>query len=145
MIYTTSFEKRGLKKQMNVNGLVIVQHLAVFALATLISGCAGSVFGGYGANGQSREDFEHHVEEVFRLQNRMTSKVMMILDSDDIKKPETLMQAEQHMQQLCADLNEYVSRDLDGLSSDIFLRRRVEKSAIDCEDAALSLERLLKP
>ncbi|MFI3187869.1 MAG: hypothetical protein QX198_17985 [Methylococcaceae bacterium] len=114
-------------------------------MATLISGCAGSVFGGYGANGQSREDFEHHVEEVFRLQNRMTSKVMMILDSDDAIKPEALIQAEQHMQQICADLNEYVSRDLDGLNSSFLLRSRVEKSAIDCENAALALERQLKP
>ncbi len=130
---------------MNVKGLVILRSLVTFAIAALISGCAIPFFGGYGANGQSREEFEHHVEEVFRLQNRMTSEVMMLLESDETKKPEALLQAEQHMQQVCADLNEYVSRDIDGLSSGFFLRRRVEKSAIDCEQAASAIKPLLNP
>lgn len=129
---------------INVKGRLILPSLVTFAIAALLSGCAVS-FGGYGANGQSREEFAHHVEEVFRLQNQMTSEVMMLLESNEGQKPETLMQAEQHMQQVCADLNEYVSRDIDGLSSGLFLRRRVEKSAIDCEQAALAIKQLLEP
>lgn len=126
--------------------LVVLRGVAtVVAMASIISGCAGPLFGGYGANGQSREDFEHHVEEVFRLQNQMASEVMMLLESDTSKKPEALIQAEQHMQQVCADLNEYASRDIDGLSIGFFLSRRVEKSAIDCEQAALAIKPLLKP
>ncbi|MFA5018352.1 hypothetical protein [Methylobacter tundripaludum] len=132
-------------KMMNVKSLIVLRSLAALAIAALISGCAVPFFGGYGANGQSREDFEHHVEEVFKLQNRMTSEVMMMLESDEVKKPEALLQAEQHMQQICADLNEYVSRDIDGLSTGLFLRRRVEKSAIDCEQAAMAIKPLLKP
>ncbi len=69
----------------------------------------------------------------------------MLLENDEAKNPEALMQAEQHMQQVCADLNEYVSRDIDGLSIGLFLRRRVEKSAIDCEQAALAIKPLLNP
>ncbi|MDP1772538.1 MAG: hypothetical protein Q8L15_09670 [Methylobacter sp.] len=114
-------------------------------MASIISGCAGSLFGGYGANGQSREEFEQHVEEVFRLQNRMSSEVMMLLESDEGKKYQALLQAEQHMQQVCADLNEYASRDIDGLSIGYFLSRRVEQSAIDCEQAALAIKPLLNP
>lgn len=125
--------------------LVVLRGVATVAMASIISGCAGPLFGGYGANGQSREEFEHHVEEVFRLQNQMTSEVMMLLESDTSKKPEALIQAEQHMQQVCADLNEYASRDIDGLSIGFFLSRRVEKSAIDCEQAALAIKPLLKP
>lgn len=75
----------------------------------------------------------------------MTSQAMMLLDNDEAKKPEELIQAEQHMQHACADLNEYVSRDLDGLDSDLFLRRRVEQSAIDCEQAAKAVKPLLRP
>ena len=112
-------------------------------MASLISGCAIPFLGGYGANGQSLEEFEHHVEEVFRLQNQMASEVMMLMESEEGKKYQALLQAEQHMQQVCADLNEYVSRDIDGLSSGLFLRRRVEKTAIDCEQAALALKPLL--
>ncbi len=128
---------------MNVKSLIAIRSLEVLVIATLISGCAVPFFGGYGANGQSREEFERHVEEIFRLQNQMTSEVMMLLENDEIKKPEALLQAEQHMQRVCADLNEYASRDIDGLSIGLFLSRRVEKSAIDCEHAALAIKPLL--
>ncbi|MDP1664921.1 MAG: hypothetical protein Q8L79_07310 [Methylobacter sp.] len=128
---------------MNIKSLIVLRSLATLAIAALISGCAVPLFGGYGANGQSREEFEHHVEDIFRLQNQMTSEVMMLLENDEAEKPEALQQAEQHMQKVCADLNEYVSRDIDGLSSGLFLRRRVEKSAIDCEQAAIAIKPLL--
>lgn len=100
--------------------------------------------GGYGGNGQSREEFAHYVEEVFRLQNRMTSEVMMLQDSDDAKNSESLLLAEQRMQKKCDPLNEYVSLNADGLSTGIFLHRRVEQSAKDCERAAREVESLLK-
>jgi hypothetical protein len=125
--------------------LLILRGLIALAIASLISGCAVPFFGGYGANNQSREEFAHHVEEVFRLQNRMTSEVMMMLENDEAKSRDTLMLAEQHMQQVCADLNEYASRDIDGLSIGLFLSRRVEQSAIDCERAALAIKPLLNP
>ncbi len=128
---------------MHVKNLFILRSLAILTMASLISGCAIPFLGGYGANGQSLEEFEHHVEEVFRLQNQMASEVMMLMESEEGKKYQALLQAEQHMQQVCADLNEYVSRDIDGLSSGLFLRRRVEKTAIDCEQAALALKPLL--
>lgn len=128
---------------MNVKGFIL-QSLTPWAMAALISGCTIPFFSGYGANSQSREDFEHHVEEVFRLQNQLTSEVMMLLESDESPKNDDLMRAEQRMQQVCADLIEYASRDIDGLSSDIFLSQRVEASAIDCERAALELKPLLK-
>ncbi len=129
---------------MNVKGFII-RSLVTFTITGLISGCAVPFFGGYGENGQSREEFAHHVEEVFRLQNQMTSEVMMLLESDAPQNHEALMQAEQRMQQVCADLIEYASRDIDGLSSDLFLSHRVEASAIDCERAALAIKPLLKP
>ncbi|MGZ8190259.1 MAG: hypothetical protein ACXWTS_03410 [Methylococcaceae bacterium] len=113
------------------------------AIVAILTGCTLPIVGGYGAKGQSREEFEHYVEEVFRLQNRMTSEVMMLLENDDIKNPENLLLAEQRMQQKCDSLNEYVSREIDGLSEGLFLRRRVEQSALDCEQAAREVESLL--
>lgn len=130
---------------MNVKSLVIHRSLVLFTIASLISGCAVPFLSGYGTNGQSLEEFKYHVEEIFRLQNRMTSEVMMLLESEEAKKYQALMQAEHHMQQACTDLNEYVSRDMDGLSIGLLLRRRVEKSALDCEQAALELKALLAP
>lgn len=130
---------------MDLKYLVIHRSVVVFAIVSLLSGCAIPFWGGYGADGQSREAFERHVEDIFRLQNKMTSDVMilLLLEGEDTKKRQALIQAEHHMQQACADLNEYVSRDIDGLSIGLLLRRRVEKSALDCEQAALELKALL--
>jgi hypothetical protein len=99
--------------------------------------------GGYGAKGQSQEEFTQYVEGVFRLQNSMTSEVMLLQENDDAKNHDALLEAEQHMQEACAPLNEYVSRDIDGLNIGLFLRRRVEKSAIDCEQTAQKVKSLL--
>jgi hypothetical protein len=60
--------------------------------------------------------------------------------------PETddaLLEAEQHMREACAPLNEYASRESDDLNIGLLLRRRVEKSAIDCEQAALKVKSML--
>jgi hypothetical protein len=111
--------------------------------ALLLPGC-GWLWGSYGANGQSREEFEHYVEEVFRLQNSLTSEVMMLQESDELSDSERVLQAEQQMRQQCDSLNEYVARDADGQDSGFILRQRVEKTAGDCERAAQALELLLK-
>lgn len=111
-------------------------------MVMLLPGC-GWLWGSYGAKGQSREDFEHYVEQVFRFQNRLTSDMMMLQENNDFKGNEKLLQAEQVMRQQCDPLNEYVARDVDGQSSGFFLRRRVENTAVDCERAAKELELLI--
>ena len=115
----------------------------LMVITLMLSACATPFFGGYGAKGQSREEFTRYVEGVFRLENSMTSEIMALQETDDAKNLDTLSEAEQHMQEACGPLNEYVSRDLDGLSIGLFLRRRVEKSAIDCEQAAKKVKSLL--
>lgn len=117
--------------------------LILISIALLLSGCTTPFLGGYGTKGQSREEFTRYVEEVFRLQNGMTSEIMALLETDDVKNYDALLQAEQHMQETCAPLNEYASRDNDGLSIGFFLRRRVEKSALDCEQAAQKVKSML--
>ena len=117
--------------------------LMLMSITLMLSGCATPFSGGYGAKGQSREEFTRYVEGVFRLQNSMTSEVMLLQETDDAKNHDALLEAEQHMQEACAPLNEYVSRDIDGLNIGLFLRRRVEKSAIDCEQAAQKVKSLL--
>lgn len=100
---------------------------------------------GYGPDRQTREDFERRVEAVFRLQNRMTSEIMVI-QSDGSSRQEhaPIIQAEQAMEKNCTDLNEYASRDMDGESKSFFLLKRVENSVADCEIAARKVEALLK-
>lgn len=124
--------------------MVSHRSLVVVFFAMLLPGC-GWLWGSYGVKGQSREEFERYVENVFRLQNSLTSEIMMLQESEELSSPEQLLQAEQHMRQQCASLNEYVARDVDGQSSGFLLRRRVEKTAAECERAATDLRDLIKP
>jgi len=113
-------------------------------LVVLLQGCTLPYVGDFGGTGLSKEEFAHYVEEVFRFQNRMTSEVMMLAEADEGGNFTDVLKAEQHMQQVCAPLNEYVSRDIDGLSSGLTLRRQVVKTALDCDHAAHEVEVLLK-
>ena len=116
--------------------------LMLMLVSLMLSGCATPLFGGYGANGQSREEFTRYVESVFRLQNSITSEIMALQETDATDNP-GLSKAEQSMQEACAPLNEYVSRESEGLDTGLFLRRRVEKTAVDCEQNALKVKALL--
>lgn len=129
---------------INTKDRIIFRGLVFSVMTLLISGCSVPFFGGFGANHQSLEDFKSHVEAIFRLQNQMSSEVIMLIEGDEENKHDALKLAEQKMQKICADLNEYASRDIDGLSISFALHRRVEKSEIDCENAALAIKPLLK-
>ena len=127
-----------------LKGLAYVQRLMVLLIAAALSGCTIPFFSGYGENGQTQEEFAHYVENVFKLQNSMTSQIMALSDSDD--KPanfDTLLQAEQSMQKKCEALNEYATRDSEGLSTGLLLQNRVAQSAKDCETAAKEVQTLL--
>jgi len=136
---------KGVRKRMKKRNKIFCSLRTVFPilLAALVAGCA-LPFGGYGANGLSREAFTHYVEDVFRLQNRMTSAVMMLLETDEAgSSHDDLLRAERQMHEVCASLNEYADRDSEGQSIGLFLRRDVEKSAVECEQAAFRVEALL--
>jgi hypothetical protein len=129
-----------VKRDMN---WVNLPSLMLMSITLMLSGCATPFMGGYGTKSLSKEDFSRYVESVFRLQNHMTSEIMLLSETDDVKNHDALLEAEQHMQEACGPLNEYASRDIDGLYIGLFLRRRVEKSAIDCEQAAQKVKSLL--
>jgi hypothetical protein len=113
-------------------------------LIYLLAGCASPLVGRISGTGLSKEEFAQYVEEVFRFQNRMTSEVMMLTTAEEGDNFSVLLKSEQHMQQICAPLNEYVSRNIDGLSNGLGLQRQVVKTALDCDRAAHEVEVLLK-
>lgn len=113
-------------------------------ITIILSGCSLPFLGGYGENGQTREEFTRYVENVFKLQNSMTSEMMGLADSDD--KPanmDALLRAEQTMQKKCEALNEYAALDSEGESVSLLLQNRVAQSAKECETAAKNLHTLL--
>lgn len=117
--------------------------LLSMSIALLLSGCNAPFWGGYGVHGQSLEEFTRYVDGVFKLQNSITSEIMSLSENEDDKNYEAILEAEQKMQKSCEPLNEYASRDIDGMDVGFFLRQRVEKSADDCEKAALKVKLLL--
>jgi len=112
--------------------------------SVLLTGCSLPFIGQMSGTGLSREEFAHYVEEVFRFQNRMTSEVMMLTAADDSANFSAVLKSEQQMQQACAPLNEYVARNIDGLSNGLALQRQVVKSALECDHAAHAVEVQLK-
>ena len=117
--------------------------IAIAVYSLLITGCGHFSVLRYGPDRQSREDFERRVEAAFRLQNHMTSEVM-VLQEGYTDSHNAILQAEQVMQKKCGYLNEYASKEIDELSIGFLLLSRVEDSVADCEAAARNLEALLK-
>jgi hypothetical protein len=118
--------------------------VSALAIAVLFQSCA-TFMGRYGPDGQSLEDFEDRVEAAFRLQNSMTSEVMVLQsDGTDPQQHEPILQAERVMEKNCHDLNDYVSRDIDGKNKSFLLLRRVQDSVLACETSAQTVEELLK-
>lgn len=128
------------KSQKTFNKL---QKIALLLTVLQLVGCSTPLLGHYGTEGRSREDFAKYVEEVFRLQNTITSQMMILMESGEINLPQPLMSAEQRMHDQCSSINEYVSRDMDGQKIGILLRRNVAKSAESCGKAAHEVEGML--
>lgn len=119
--------------------------VAVVVYSMLAQGCAHFPSWRYGPDRQLRDEFERRVEAAFRFQNSMTSEVMVLQEVDqDGKNQDAIFQAEQLMQKKCTYLNEYVSREIDGIDNDFQLLSHVEDSVAECEAAARKVEALLK-
>ncbi len=121
-----------------------LRNVILILLVIIMTGCASPFSVGYGAHGQSRDEFARYVEDVFRLQNRMTSEVMMLLPTDESgSSHDDLLLAERQMHEVCTSLNEYAVREIEGQRIGLFLSRNIEKSAVGCEQAALRVQALL--
>lgn len=111
---------------------------AIIISFLLISGC--SVFKiplGQEKISQLREE----AESIFRRQNTATSQVMILtLDEED----STLVEAEQAMQDACAELNAYAVRLRDGLGDNLLQQQQVFNSLNECDAATKHLEVLLQ-
>jgi hypothetical protein len=124
--------------------LVSLQGAMGLLITIVLSGCSLPFFSGYGGTDKTREEFTRYVEDVFKLQNSMSSLMMALADNDEKPKNiDALLQAEQRMQKQCEALNEYATLDSEGSSASLLLQRRVEQSAKDCETAAKDLQKLL--
>lgn len=114
-------------------------RLIGLGVSLVLSGCSLVTI-----DGKTTEEFAVYVEDVFKLQNNMTTRIMEITDSDEKPKNfDTILQKEQAMQKQCESLNEYATREMDGLDVDLALQKRIADSAKSCETAAKAVQQLL--
>lgn len=117
----------------------VLKKTFIFLSLTCVSACNTMLLGGYGEDRQTLAAFAQRVEDVFKFQNSMTNEVMLL----DNKPTAAILEAEDKMHAACEPLDEYASREIDGLSADFTLQKRVEQTAISCEKAAKQLQTLL--
>ena len=121
-----------------------LKWIVIGSMSLLAAGCLPAYWH-YGPDNQTLDEFKQRVENTFRLQNSLTSEIMLLQEgSEPYKDQQSILEAEQNMQKNCSDLNEYAARDIDGERASLLLRHRVEHSLLECEHATRKVEELLK-
>ncbi len=111
-------------------------------LSTLV-GCGLAGCASVPHRGDEPASFAEYAERVFRHQNQLTSRLMMLSDNELLPENDTFENAEQAMRDACHLLNEYAERENDGDSMGLFFKRRVQNSIADCDQSIQAMEKLL--
>ena len=120
--------------------MIVIKRSLMIAGVVIMTGCNTALIGNYGEDNQTFDAFKQRVEDVFQLQNSMTSAVMLL----DSEPSSDILKDEAEMHSACASLNEAGSREMDGLDISLSLGKRIEKTVTNCEKAAKSLQRHLE-
>ncbi|WP_230874790.1 hypothetical protein [Methylomonas sp. LL1] len=94
------------------------------------------------ASARQYDNFTEYAEAVFRHQNDLSSRLMMI-DPDMLPDNDSLEMAEEAMNDACHLLNEYAERESSGESMGLFFKREVQASIENCDLKIQSLEAML--
>ncbi|MDT8406313.1 MAG: hypothetical protein RQ715_03580 [Methylococcales bacterium] len=121
----------------------MLRLLVTAAFGFVLSACSNLDFDHFGEQHMDRDTFAAYVEVVFKLQNRMSSEVMLMEPEGDADWY-ALLTAEEQMRIECAPLNDYANQLISGQNANLWLRRKVERSADACERAARNVQDLLK-
>lgn len=89
------------------------------------------------------DSFSAYAEAVFRHQNVLTSRLMMMYSSGAVVDSEPLEDAEQAMNDACHLLNEYAEHEMEGESMGFLFKRRVQSSVENCDRKIEKLEALM--
>jgi len=110
----------------------------LLGVATALVGCA-SVPPGAGKH----VSFSDYAEAVFRHQNEVSNRLLMINDTEQSPETVEFQQAEEAMDSACQLLNEYAERENDGESSSWRFQARVQDSIQICDNCVQRMELLL--
>lgn len=92
---------------------------------------------------QQYASFAAYAEAVFRHQNKLISRIMLLSDADVLPDNNRLENAEQSMNDACHLLNEYAEHESNGESMSLFFKRRVQASIENCDQKIQKLEALV--
>ncbi len=94
-------------------------------------------------NAQQYDSFADYAEAVFRRENDLISRIMMLNDIDTLADSERIQNAEQSMNDACYLLNEYAEKESNGDSTGLFFKHKVKASIENCDRKIQTLESLL--
>jgi len=115
------------------------RYKTFFIITTLVSPACSSL----PPAAQQYDSFAEYAEAVFRHQNSLTSRIMMMNESNPVSGNDRLQNAEQEMNNACYLLNEYAEHEINGESMGIFFKRRVQASIENCDIKIQNLEHML--
>jgi hypothetical protein len=87
--------------------------------------------------------FSSYAESVFRHQNEVTSRLMMLSDADALPDNAEFEGAENAMIEACHALNDYAERESSGESLSLGFKTKVQESVPACDTSIQHLEKLL--
>lgn len=137
----------GIQRKESCQG-VAAASLAPTLLLLVLAGCVPVPKGGdlLDVRFMSTEELRDYSEQVFRHQNRVTTRLMMApvdsesIGGDDLRRIE---RAESRMNDACASLNEVASARSAGEDVDIELENRVRRKVRMCAERTEQLEDIL--
>jgi len=88
--------------------------------------------------------FSGYAEAVFRHQNELNSRLMMLHESDQFPENPQLESAEDTLLEACQLLNEYAERESSGESVSWRFQSKVQSSIAGCAASVEHMESLLK-
>lgn len=89
------------------------------------------------------DNFSDYAEAVFKHQNQIISRMMLLDDSEQLPDSDELDQHEQAMRNACHLLNEYAEKEIDGEFISPFFTQTVQDSIEGCDKSLHQLEKLL--
>jgi len=87
--------------------------------------------------------FADYAESVFRHQNAVISRLMMLNEADLLPDNDIFENTEQAMHEACHLLNEYAERESDGESIGLRFKAKVQSSIEGCDESIQKMEALL--
>lgn len=94
-------------------------------------------------SGAKFNNFSDYAESVFKHQNQVISRMMMLNDSEQLPESDALETSEQAMHDACHLLNEYAEMEIDGDFISPFFTQTVQNSIEGCDKSIHEMEHLL--